>query len=95
MSEQFYKEKVHKPTEIENLQFVGNVIFWISTGLGAISIFSMFFGIRESMILPVFIVGIILIASGWMQQQLIHGFAAGLEQLFEIRKNTRPELPVE
>jgi len=88
-----------KPNVIKNLIFVGNVVLWLSAISGVILLilsmqcidncqynYSRTIAYEEEPMLVV--LGVALIIGGWVQQQFIHGFSVGLDQLFEIRKNT-------
>ena len=87
-----------KPKVIENLIVVGNAVLWLSAISGVILLilsmqcidmcqysFAKHAYEEEPMLV---VLGIALIIGGWVQQQFIHGFSVGLDQLFEIRKNT-------
>jgi hypothetical protein len=87
-----------KPKVIGNLKLVGNAVFLLSI-ISAVLLFtyslqcvdycnqdfakSRFEREPENIVLIV-----VLIIGGWVQQQFVHGFSVGLDQLFEIRKNT-------
>jgi|SaaInlStandDraft_1057018.scaffolds.fasta_scaffold138057_1 hypothetical protein len=87
-----------KPNVIGNLIFVGNAVLWLSAMSGVILLILSTkcidhceysfktLAYEEEPMLVVF--GVALIIGGWVQQQFIHGFSVGLDQLFEIRKNT-------
>ena len=88
-----------KPNVIKNLIFVGNVVLWLSAISGVLLLILSMQCIdnceytyikkiayeEEPMLV---VLGVALIIGGWVQQQFIHGFSVGLDQLFEIRKNT-------
>ena len=95
MSDEFYKEKFYKPRVIINLYLLGNLTYRVFAIAGALPILlGLWFSLSskfDALIIGLPI-GVALIFFGWIQKQLIHGFAAGLELLFEIRNNTRPQV---
>ena len=98
MSNETEYQELTKPKVIGNLIGVGNAVFWLSAISGAIVLFMSLqcvdycgrsyatYAYEEEPMMVV--LGIALFIGGWVQQQFIHGFSVGLDQLFEIRKNT-------
>ena len=80
------ENSIERPEVIESLMTLGYVIFWLCL----ICAFGAFYIACEprEMNSNMLALGVALIFSGWAQAKIIHGFAAVIEQLFEIRKNT-------
>jgi hypothetical protein len=91
-------EELAKPHVIRHLRGVGTLVLFLSAISGGILLFLSMqcidncglsikkMAYEEEPMLVVF--GVALIFSGWVQQHIFEGFSVGLEQLFEIRKNT-------
>lgn len=87
-----------RPKVIDSLVLVGHAVFWFSAISGVILLYLSMqciddcewswakYAYEEEPMLVIF--GVALIVGGWVQQQFIHGFSVGLDQLYEIRKNT-------
>ena len=87
-----------KPKVIGNLLFVGDAVFILLAACGVVLGFLQMqcieycdksyatYGYEENPEM-IFFAGTLIIG-GWIQKVFIHGFSVGLEQLFEIRKNT-------
>ena len=98
MTDEVDNEELVKPKVIANLRFTGNAVFGLMAISGAVMlIFGMqctdycdksYADYRWEENPLILVLGVALIIGGWVQQQFIHGFAVGLDQLFEIRKNT-------
>ncbi len=98
MTDEVNNKELVKPKVIANLLFVGYAVLGLMVISGAVVLL---FSVQcidychlsiakyrweENPL--ILVLGAALIIGGWVQQQFIHGFAAGLDQLFEIRKNT-------
>lgn len=87
------KVELDKPKVIEKLIFAGEAVLVISI-VTAVVLGAFAWGcLADSQCgdhygWGWFALAFAVLVGGWFQKQFIHGFSAGLDQLFEIRKNT-------